>query len=501
MSAVGRGVAALLLTVPALAAADERRDVLEMRAESLVQEARCSEALPLLDELRALDPHDARTARLAGGCRIAEGDYAGALEDLDRAASLSPDLGEVSLYRAIALYHLERHDEAALALEAARGHTDDLAQLELYAGFLLLAQGEHRDAALAFERARAEGGERVEPVASYYAGLAWRQEREGALARESFERVTRTRPESDWARRAEEALVERPPRRFWAQVTAGLEYDSNVVLRGDGVSLPADISDEGDLRGIWFGEWGTELFRSGDWSGGVLASYWGAAHTDLDDFDSHSPAFAAWLERRIGERTVVRARYDTGFDWVDNDPFRFTQNFTGSVHQVWERAGVTSLSSAFHWNDYRFDTLGTRALDRDGTGNTTALEHSLPLGYRDVTVRAGYRFQNYDSQGSEYQFDAHRVLFGAAGSLPGAIHLDASASFTHQPFRNASVFATPGSGDREDQSWQTTLVAERQLTERISVLARYSYRDNRSNTDVFDFDCHVGGVFLRVTLP
>ena len=56
---------------------------------------------------------------------------------------------------------------------------------------------------------------------------------------------------------------------------AGLEYDSNVMLNGNSVPLPQGISDEDDGRGVWFLEGGAELFRTDNWSGGLVGNYAG----------------------------------------------------------------------------------------------------------------------------------------------------------------------------------------------------------------------------------
>src|SRR4029450_8517706 len=102
-----------------------------------------------------------------------------------------------------------------------------------------------RDAALALERARGEGGDALEPMASYYAGGAWARASERGRARAALARVVAPFPATDWARQAQAALAGLEARRpYWASLRAGYEYDDNVVLLGNGVALPREISSQ-----------------------------------------------------------------------------------------------------------------------------------------------------------------------------------------------------------------------------------------------------------------
>ena len=56
----------------------------------------------------------------------------------------------------------------------------------------------------------------------------------------------------------------RDARLAFASVGAGVEYDDNVVLRGRGVPLPSDISDESDVAGVWTANAGVELWKRDD---------------------------------------------------------------------------------------------------------------------------------------------------------------------------------------------------------------------------------------------
>ncbi len=90
--------------------------------------------------------------------------------------------------------------------------------------------------------------------------------------------------------------------------------------------------------------------------------------------------------------------------------------------------------------------------------------------------------------------------------LPYEFSIDLSASFEYRPYRNPSTFdeVSPGvfdSSDRSETTWLFESVLERPLTKLVTGSIRYSYLDNNSNVDVYDYDRHIIGVYVTINLP
>ena len=172
-----------------------------------IDQGHCEQAFR---RLAGVDGLESRARLLAGQCRIRAGLYAEALADLDRARAGddldSAQLGDVELYRAVALYHLERFAEARVALDKADGLTGQEAQLALYRGLIALRDGDNDRAAPALESAARISPELTEPVASYYAGLAWQGVAERSKARAAFQRVIDVDGDGPWGREAARRL-------------------------------------------------------------------------------------------------------------------------------------------------------------------------------------------------------------------------------------------------------------------------------------------------------
>lgn len=496
---------------------------------------------------RRFEPYpelESRSMLLRGECRVRQQMYPEALADLERARRIGglsqAQVGEVELYRGVALYHLERYAAASAALDDAEGLSPDEAQLSLYRGLIALRQNDNEGAGRSLERAALLGPVVTEPVASYYAGLAWRGADDVGKARTALRRVVDLDPDGPWGKEAAKLLDGLDPFPTFARLQAGFEYDDNVLLRAAGT----DRSGEGDKdwRGVWQAQAGVQLFTRGPWAAGLLGSYAGSAQFDLSDFDTQYPTIGAFLDHRFAHHTIARLRYDFGHAWVGKSSFLWSQVAQGSIAHTWERAGTTEFVSDFSWNDFRFRTFdvpgpavgappgecgnpggpacNTNNVDesnkrnRDGVGFALAIEHRylvplLPVidsVVESLVVRGGYRFALYDSEGTEWDFYSHVLSVGFGVELPFDVSLEGDFAYERYDFRNPSTFPdseTPdriyvlSSADREEDAFFVETELEKDLTDEVSVSARYTYYDNSSNRKVYDYRRHIAGAYVN----
>lgn len=565
LAVAGAVVALLGGAPPATRAADAAQDGLA-HAYELAGSGRCAEALSLLASLREARPQDAELADITGKCQIELRRWEDAAASFADAKRLDPETPSVDLHLAVARFHAGDLDGAETALDAARVRSPGSAEVDLYDGLLRLERAETPTAAAeALERARGRDPVGVEPVASYFAGIAWLRAEEKERAREALERVRREAPGTAWADAAERALAssdavagirdrrdlsalqqaERPLGSFtgqhgaagpWVALSAGIEYDSNVLLRGDGVRVPDEISDEGDVRAVWTAQIGSELWRNQNWTIGALASYYGSAHGDLTDFDTQYPAATVWIDRRLSEATMLRLQYDFSYAWVGGSPYLREHSLTPAVFHHWgERWGTTRVFAELTLDDFRFspddepdgfpgapagsacpdptrpcgpfgvDESDER--DRDGFWGIFGFDHVFPVDAIHSELRFGYSYHYYDADGREYSFRGHEISLGTRTTLPWRFIADIQGSFTYRPYQNPSTFPdtealTSGvqfglnGGDKRERIWRVDAILERPLNRWLTASVRYGYQRNDANVTVFDYDRHIIGGYL-----
>lgn len=530
-------------------AADDAQ-LLFIRAQALALEGRCEDALPLLVQARQADPRGTQASLLAGQCLIQLERYAEASQLLAEVEQRGGPVAVATLRIAVAHYHEGHFARAERLLEEHREELAGRPEFHLYRGLLRLRRHEAEGAARDLEEARRTGPERVEPAASYYAGLAWASAGELRRAEQAFERVRRQAPDTAWASRARRARADALAlgrADAWVELTSGLEFDDNVVLRAGPVALPDHLPSQRDARAVFGLEAGREFFQDGPWSAGAMLGYRGHYHRRLDDFDLIYPTGTLWLDRRLGDTTTARLRYDLGYASYGGDPFLFSQALTPTLFQAWDDGSLTRLYVRYFKLDHlsRNDDVpgapagttpgelcdpagpvdpdpsvpacGPAGLDEEsarnqsGNGLTLGAEHRLPLGFASTELRGGYAFHHFGARGLEYSFNAHELSLGTLSTLPLDLGLDTLVSYTWRPYRNASTFADPrdlrpgrryplDDTSRRDGVFSLDVELERPLSQRLTASLRYRYTRNHSNVAVFDYDRQILGAYLTVRL-
>jgi len=185
------GRAAELLT-PLHDAAPDDAAVSYLLGLSLVQDKQAARGQVVLDQILK-DGESARSRLLMGSMKLAAGEFAGALEDLRRAAALDPALPMVHLFLGRALLSTGDAEHAAgefrLALEA---DPNDF-EASLLLGVLLNQDGAYEEAMAQFERAVSLRP--TDAAALYQAGALQLQLGRTEAARETLERVVAAAPD------------------------------------------------------------------------------------------------------------------------------------------------------------------------------------------------------------------------------------------------------------------------------------------------------------------
>lgn len=522
-AALARTLLAVALTTSqaGLARADDAR----REAVDLVEAHRCERALPALDRARKADPGDARLALLAAECQIRLKRYPEALASLADARRLDPRLPDADLYRAIAEYHTGDLDAAERSLETARETSPGRADTDLYLGLVLLQRGKPREAAQALARARTRDAAAVEPVASYYEGVALDAAGERDGARDALRRVQELAPGSDWAqaaaRRLETALGW-GPRHAFAEISSGTEWNTNVTLAGSDIT-PGEISGRRDIDTMWSAVAGAEIYRGESFAVGALASYYGNAHTTLYEFDLEYPGFSVWIDRPLSDDTTLRFQSDFSYAWYGYRPYEVYGGLSPQVYQSWHDYGLTWGYAKFYGGDFFFDNVDypdigqpggfgppgvdeAAARNRDGWGLTAGAVHTLPIPATGIELRGGGNYLHYWSVGPEWRFDGWEALLGFRAPLLWEIALDGQAGFIYRAFYHPSTYPQNNTlpleyagVKRRDNVWQFEVKLERPVTPWLKASARYYYLDNGSNTNVFNYRQQIWGGYLTVS--
>ena len=463
----------------------------------LSSEGRCPEALALLDASAA-----PAAARARGLCLLRTADPVGAVRELAPLEANDPGL---TVDLAVARFHSGERALAEESLLRAEARGELRPEIPLYLGLIALDRSEASLAAGRFERARELAPLQVEPAASYYAGLARGRAGERAAARAALERVVTGWPGSLWAAEAQRALAagDAAPRALFASLRAGFEHDTNAVLLGEGITLPAEIPSQSDQRLVWRGVIGRAASVSDTAQLGGALAFSGSLQRELGRFDTLHPSLTLWADRRLGERISMRAIGSYSHAWVDERAFLSAPAFTLELSHDAAEFGATRVFAEFVFDDYRFersepDAALRRQRDRDGFGLRVGLDHRVVVQALDTTLVAALAYRHFNADGSEYAFDSPEFELGWESLLPAKFVFAGSARYAFRPYRHDSSYAP--FGERTEHEWRTQLSLRRALLRQLALETRWRYQRNRSSVDVFEFTRHVVGLYATWTL-
>jgi hypothetical protein len=376
-----------------------------------------------------------------------------------------------------------------------------------------------------------EPEERVSPAAVFSLEWARRRQQRDATPGAPF------RSNIPWP-----ARVESDERRWWANLSAGGEWDTQPVLFPNGIGDVDEVyHDSHEAAGAWFADAGGEVFRSGDLAAGLATTYWGSAHSGID-FDTHYPTLATWFDWRFSERWSLRLNYNFGYAWVDNDAFALTHFVGPSFFADWGRAGETMLRGDYYNYDFKqapsdyrtgdqpFEgglcvnpppappptfscaprqySQGSRR-DRSGWGFILAGEHRINLDWNNTQIRGGYTYEHFIPEGAEYHNQAHEIWLGATTALPWGFLLDGNVTFMYQSARNETSVPQPDDFvpnrvyklrgyRRHDRIWRVYTAIGRPIARNISASVEYSFENHDSNLEPHDYDRHRIGGYLTI---
>ncbi|MBZ5672401.1 MAG: tetratricopeptide repeat protein [Acidobacteriia bacterium] len=204
------------------------------------------------------------------------------------------------------------YSQAEKAFRAALGEQPDSADAELYLGITLSRKGDrsqYKEAESHLKRALMASPQ--DPTANYELGMLFYARAVPSEAEDFFDNVLQAAPGSELARKAKEQLriireqgaqagVEAgEARKRWAlALSTGVQYDSNVVLRGHDEHLPEGVDRQYDWRSIYTFAGAVNFIQTEPVTGSIGYSFYQNENTELASYD------------------VSQARHRRGKGWV-----------------------------------------------------------------------------------------------------------------------------------------------------------------------------------------
>ena len=439
------------------------------------------------------DPVAAELALSESLLQIESGDHTAALQSLRGVEGTLADY-----YRGVSLAGLGRWSEAAETFRAVRGEEGVPGTIDLDLASALLRSGDARGAeavlteyltehpgdqdAQSLLRA-AQGGGAAAPAgmaggADPYAGGYAADCDSAGCAQQSV-------------LCSPDGLPQAAPRNWNLTFLTGYEYDTNVPLAPTFSGLGSGIDRE-DSRWIWalFGDY--RLFQNEQWTVGLIGSAFNAYQFDLNEFDLQDYMAGAYANSLVSDNWLLGVNYQFHDTLLDEEQFAADHRLVLSATYLEGEFGHTTGYYEYENIDLDAPAL-IPAQFRSGEINSVGVTQAVYLMQGAGRFFAGYRYDDADTDGSDFVYTGHMVTgrvevplgYAQSGWLVDLIS-DAEIRYFWQDYANVNsldFFERP----RDDERIEVRAGIQKYFDEHVSLRFDYTYVDNDSNVaNLFD---------------
>ncbi len=440
-------------------------------------------------------------------------DYSGAVTILEEALKENPKSAMANHVLGLSLLNLNRDSDAIRYLEKAKGIDPNIKGIRLDLGTAYLRTGDLKRALKEFEEAVRQEPEsgiarynlgytrfrlgdyeeaasdmdrasRLDPEiatqARFYAGLSRYRITDYSRAKTDFQSVRETGQGTDFGVASQEYLdlIARLSKRYYGTISAGVLYDSNVVLDPNGSEI---ISDKNDWSGILYLKLGYKPYLKPDAVIGGEYSTYLSFHKDLKDFNIQNHRFNVY-----GEKTVYLDQRPIGFSvnyFYDivlingspaNDLFSQSHSVSPRVSIQWKTYTSTEFSYEFRYNDFEDFP------ERDAANNNLTIAQAFRLYNGRLFLRPGINIAINSARGIEgrrnFDYFSPQVFLETLLLLPLGLTVYTGTYYSREDYYNDPF-------DRVDNQIAVRAVVSKRLYKMFSLDLGYQHISNLSHSD------------------
>jgi hypothetical protein len=279
-------------------------------------------------------------------------------------------------------------------------------------------------------------------------------------------------------------LVKTPPpdKKLFLKITAGYQYDTNVILNAEGSPIPPDIGKKDDSRFVLnlAGSYVPIKGPQGDLA--LNYAFFQSQHAQLDDFN---------LTQNMAEvagRYVVDSRLAIRISTVFQHMLLGSKLFdyavmTGPSFIISEGKGLnTVIDLRYRSTEYENVSIFKSNAIRSGSNYMGAITQTIGCS-PTALVRVGYAGDVDQTRSPLWDGAGHKVNLEGSFILPHDTLLDIYGEYYRKDYDG--IYASIGKA-RTDSTWSAVVTATTYFDERYGISLRALYSRNISNVPSFN---------------
>jgi tetratricopeptide (TPR) repeat protein len=387
------------------------------------------------------------------------------------------------LSTAIALVKKGQYKKAIPLLRKEVELSPDSPEANYYLGLALNRTAPGKEAESYLKRSLMENPDN--PALNYELGLHYFDKDVSDEAGDYFEQVILSAPESELALKAREFLQkieESKQEKDWElSIFAGGQYDSNVILNGSSMPLPAGYSKKSDWSGIVNLKGTLTPIKTANLDAAISYSFYQSLHSSLKNFDITQHLVEVSARHDFSSALQYKFAYSFEALLLDGNEYDFAQSLAPSLI-LKSGLGTTTIDYRYKNIAYRKSQLFSTNSDRTGDNHLAGITHMCSLT-ESVAALALYTYDIESTRKSEWDYHGNRVLAGLRAVLPfGLVGISGEAYWKNYGAVDPAFLDT-----RRDTQYTASLSLTSTFSPRYNLTLSEVYSYNVSNIPEFEY--------------
>lgn len=316
-------------------------------------------------------------------------------------------------------------------------------------------------------------------------------------AADYLENTKKLAPGTELSAKAEEYLrtirKTAPPKPWSLNITAGGQYDSNVILNPTGGPLPEGISHKSDWRAVVSLQGRYKFLKDERTEVSAGYSLYQSLHAKLSDFNISDHVFDATATYVLSPVVTLKGMYAFEYVFAGGDGYDAAHSISPSVI-ISEGKGFTAkLEYRYRTNNYMNTDVFTDNSDRTGHNHLFGVTQNIPL-YSFLSARVAYFHDEESTRKDFWDYSGDKVVAGLTAIMPYRTLLNLEGEYYDVRYDG---IRPPAEERRKDRTYTVSAYAVKQLTPKYSVTVGQLYTTNKSNVPDFAYNRAITSLFFN----
>jgi hypothetical protein len=278
------------------------------------------------------------------------------------------------------------------------------------------------------------------------------------------------------------------------RLSAGMQYDSNVILEQDSPIAPSP-EGKSDWRAVIVAN-GTLPFLVTESRGGEASyQFYQSLHLDLEDYNIQQHT------ARLGGHVALSrtARFDLAYEYiysfVGGEKYSTVNWISPRVTFSLTPSSITDVHGSYAAKRFFNTPVFTYLTEKDGNNTAIGAVHSLMAG-KSSSISFSYTYDKNTAKQEYWAYTGHRLAVNALTEA-GAYTVFAGVSYYDRQYEGVP----PGASEkRHDGAQEASVGISRKAGKKLTVSLSDTYTFNDSNLVLFEYTRNILGLFVEMTL-